>query len=243
MNSFQSPKYMNWFNRWSHLLDNFNKEVNSRNNTKISEFTQYINSYNIRFQRIDELNQKQPLTWLTRTRMTAPWWESPSGMMGTVESADAIAEALAAEWDTVSTKAEGACSVTSNTSWSNTSTDAVGTTIGVVPAQAAAERVIDAADRKPPFPRELMVGFPGESKAPTAALIVPATAVAIGVLLAVASGMEKGVETRRLDSLMGWEQYLESKEPSVAFCWFLLLEHWVAVLCLDQVMKVHVLHF
>jgi hypothetical protein len=42
----------------------------------------------------------------------------------------------------------------------------------------------------------------------------------------------------------GGEQ-LELKElsPSVSFCWFLLLEHWVAVLCLDQVMKVHVLHF
>ena len=55
---------------------------------------------------------------------------------------------------------------------------------------------------------------------------------------------KKGVETRRLDSLMGWEQ-LESKDPSpsVSFCCFLLLEHWVAVLCLDQVMKVHVLHF
>ena len=116
-------------------------------------------------------------------------------------------------------------------------------TMGAVLAQAAAERVIDAADRKPPFPGELTVGFLGESKAPTVVLMVPATAVAIGVLLAVASGMEKGVETRRLDSLMGWEQYLELKEPSVAFCWFLLLEHWAAVLCLDQMMKVHVLHF
>ena len=35
------------------------------------------------------------------------------------------------------------------------------------------------------------MGFPGESKAPTAVLMVHATAVAIGVLLAVDSGMEK----------------------------------------------------
>jgi hypothetical protein len=91
-----------------------------------------------------------------------------------------------------------------------------------VPARAAAEGVEDAADPKPPFPKELTVGFPGESKAPTVALMVHATAVAIGGLLAVDSGMEKGVEKgRRLDSLMGWEQ-LESKEPSssVSFCRF-----------------------
>ena len=56
---------------------------------------------------------------------------------------------------------------------------------------AAAERVMDAADHKPPFPGELTVGFSGELKAPTAVLMVPATAVAIGVLLAVALGMEK----------------------------------------------------
>ncbi len=31
--------------------------------------------------------------------------------------------------------------------------------MGAVLAQAAAERVIDAADRKPPFPGELTVGF------------------------------------------------------------------------------------
>jgi len=69
----------------------------------------------------------------------------------------------------------------SGTSGSNTSADAVGMTMGAVPTRAAAERVLDAADRKPPFPGELMVGFPGKSKAPTAALMVPATAVAIGV--------------------------------------------------------------
>ena len=116
----------------------------------------------------------------------------------------------------------------SGTSGSNTA-DAVGMTMGAVPARAAAEHVL---------------GFPGDSKAPTAALMVPATAVAIGALRAVDSGMEKGEETRRLDSLMGWEQ-LESKEPSlsVSFCWFLLLERWMAVLCLNQVRKVHVLHF
>ena len=46
-------------------------------------------------------------------------------------------------------------------------------------------------DCEPPFPRELTVGFLGKSKAPTAALMVSATAVVIGVLLAVAFGMEK----------------------------------------------------
>ena len=71
------------------------------------------------------------------------------------------------------------------------SADAVGMTMDAVPAWAAAELVLNAADRKPPFPGELTVGFPGESKAPTAVLMAPATAVAIGVLLAVASGMEK----------------------------------------------------
>ena len=71
------------------------------------------------------------------------------------------------------------------------SADAVGMTMGAVPAWAAAELALNAADRKPPFPGELTVGFPGESKAPTAVLMAPATAVAIGVLLAVASGMEK----------------------------------------------------
>ena len=60
-----------------------------------------------------------------------------------------------------------------------------------VPARAAAEGVEDAADPKPPFPKELTVGFPGESKAPTVALMVHATAVAIGGLLAVDSGIEK----------------------------------------------------
>ena len=62
--------------------------------------------------------------------------------------------------------------------------------MGAVPAWVA-KRVLDAADPKPPFPGELTVGFPGESKAPTAALMVHATAVAIGWLLAVDSGMEK----------------------------------------------------
>ena len=46
-------------------------------------------------------------------------------------------------------------------------------------------------DCEPPFPRELTEGFPGESKAPTAVLMVSATAVVIGVLLVVALGMEK----------------------------------------------------
>ena len=60
-----------------------------------------------------------------------------------------------------------------------------------VPARAAAEGVEDAADPKPPFPKELTVGFPGESKAPTVARMVHATAVAIGGLRAVDSGIEK----------------------------------------------------
>ena len=58
-----------------------------------------------------------------------------------------------------------------------------GVSMGAVRAWAAAERALDAADRKPPFPGDLKVGFLGESKEPTAALT--------GVLPAVASGMEK----------------------------------------------------
>jgi hypothetical protein len=60
---------------------------------------------------------------------------------------------------------------------------AVGVSMGAARAWAAAERVLDAADRKPPFPGDLKVGFLGESKEPTAALT--------GVLPSVASGMEK----------------------------------------------------
>jgi hypothetical protein len=43
---------------------------------------------------------------------------------------------------------------------------------------------------------------------------------------------------------MGWDES-EWKElsPFVSFCRFLLLKHRVAVLCLDQAMRVHVLHF
>jgi hypothetical protein len=60
---------------------------------------------------------------------------------------------------------------------------AVGVSMGAARAWAADERALDAADRKPPFPGDLKVGFLGESKEPTAALT--------GVLPAVASGMEK----------------------------------------------------
>jgi hypothetical protein len=119
-------------------------------------------------------------------------------------------------------------------------------TMDAVPAQTATELVLDAAVRKPPFPKELMLGFLGESKAPTAALMVPATVVAIGVLLAVASGMGKGGGDKKNRFPDGLGAYLELKEmspPVSSFCCFLLLEHWVAVLCLDQVMKVHVFHF
>ncbi len=81
-----------------------------------------------------------------------------------VESADAIAEASAAELDgAASAKAVRACSVMS-------SADAVGMTMGTVPARSgrsaaeqlallAAELVLDAADHKTPFPGELTVGF------------------------------------------------------------------------------------
>ncbi len=81
-----------------------------------------------------------------------------------VESADAIAEASAAELDdAASAKAVRACSVMS-------SADAVGMTMGAVPARPArlaaerlarlaAERVLDAADCKTPFPGELTVGL------------------------------------------------------------------------------------
>jgi hypothetical protein len=60
---------------------------------------------------------------------------------------------------------------------------AVGVSMGAAPAWAAAERALDAADRKPPFPGDLTVGFLGESKEPTAA--------PTGVLPSVASGIEK----------------------------------------------------
>ena len=54
----------------------------------------------------------------------------------------------------------------------------------------------------PPFPGELPVGFPGESKAPTAALMVSATVVVIGVLLALAVAL--GMEKRGGDKMAGF---------------------------------------
>ena len=78
-----------------------------------------------------------------------------------VESADAVADELAEELDdAASAKAERACSVMR-------SADAVGMTMGAVPVRSArsaaewlaAELVLDAADRKTPFPGELTVGF------------------------------------------------------------------------------------
>ncbi len=99
-----------------------------------------------------------------------------------VESADAIAEASAAELDgAASVKAVRACLVMR-------SADAVGINMVTVPARLVVgeltvgfARAAAAADRKPPFSGELTVGFPGKSKAPTAALMVPATEVAVGV--------------------------------------------------------------
>ncbi len=99
-----------------------------------------------------------------------------------VESADAIAEASAAELDgAASAKAVRACSVMS-------SADAVGMNMVAVPARLAVGELTvgfagaaAAADCKPPSPDELTVGFPGKPKAPTAALMVPATEVAVGV--------------------------------------------------------------
>ncbi len=99
-----------------------------------------------------------------------------------MESADAIAEALAAELDgAASAKAVRACLVMS-------SADAVGMNMVAVPARSAVgelmvgfARAAATADRKSPSPGELTVGFPGESKAPTAALMVPATEVAVVV--------------------------------------------------------------
>ena len=58
----------------------------------------------------------------------------------------------------------------SGTSGSITRSDAVGmTTMGAVPARVAAERVLDAADPKPPFPEELAVGSMGAVPARVAA--------------------------------------------------------------------------
>jgi hypothetical protein len=139
--------------------------------------------------------------------------------MGTVESVDATAEASAAELDAASTKAERACLVMSNTSAAVTSA-AVGMTLE---AALAWEHVMDPADRKPPFPGELTVGFPGKSKAPAAALMVPATAVAIGVLLAVASGMRKrgGDKKARFPDGLGAIFGVEGAKGAV--CCFLLV--------------------
>ena len=107
--------------------------------------------------------------------------------------------------------------VMSNTSAAVTSA-AVGMTLE---AALAWERVMDPADRKPPFPGELTVGFPGKSKAPAAALMVPATAVAIGVLLAVASGMRKrgGDKKARFPDGLG---AIFGVEGAVSVCIFLL---------------------
>ena len=63
--------------------------------------------------------------------------------------------------------------------------------VGMMLEAALAWEHVVGTDRKPPFLGELTVGFPGKSKAPRAALMVSVTAVVIGVLLAVASGMEK----------------------------------------------------
>jgi hypothetical protein len=86
-------------------------------------------------------------------------------------------------------------------------------------AVLAWERVV-GTDRQPPFPGELTVGFPDKAKAPTAVLMVPATAVAIGVLLAVASGMgkrggdKKAIFPDGLEAILGVDG---------AFCSFLLV--------------------
>ncbi len=111
---------------------------------------------------------------------------------------------------------EGACLVMSGTSGSISRSYAVGgmTTMGAVPARAVAERVLNtavpkvpfpgeltparaadervlnAADPKTPFPGELTVGSM-EAVPARAARMVHATAVAIGRLLAVDSGIEK----------------------------------------------------
>ena len=94
---------------------------------------------------------------------------------------------------------------------------AVGMKLEAVLARVAAEHVV-GTDCKPPFPGESTVGFPGKLVTPTVVLMVSATAVVIGALLAVALGKEKGVGKRWLDSLMGWGQCLVLKELFVAFC-------------------------
>ena len=60
---------------------------------------------------------------------------------------------------------------------SNTSAAVTSAAVGMaLEAALAWERVV-GTDREPSFPGELTVGFPGKSKAPTAALMVSATAV------------------------------------------------------------------
>ena len=108
------------------------------------------------------------------------------------------------------------------------SADAVGMNMVAVPARSAVGELTvgfapaaAAADCKPPSPGELTVGFPGESKAPTAVPMVPATAMAIGVLLAVASGMGKrgGDKKARFPDGLG---AIFGVEGAVSVCIFLL---------------------
>ncbi len=60
---------------------------------------------------------------------------------------------------------------------SDTSAAVTCTTVGMTLEAALAWEHVVGTDREPPFPGELTVGFPGKSKAPTAALMVSATAV------------------------------------------------------------------
>ncbi len=98
----------------------------------------------------------------------------------------------------------------------------VGMTLEEVLARAAAEHVMDAADRNTPFPGELTVSFLGKLKAPAAALMVSATAVVIGVLLAVALGKEKRGGDKMAGFLDGLGAMSGVEGAFVAFCWYLL---------------------
>ncbi len=103
---------------------------------------------------------------------------------------------------------------------SNTSAAVTCAAVGMTLEAALAWEHVVSTERKPPFPVELTVGFPGKSKAPTAALMVSATAVAIGVLLAVASGKEKrgGDKKARFPDGLGAISGVEE-----AVCCFLLV--------------------
>ena len=103
---------------------------------------------------------------------------------------------------------------------SNTSATVTSAAVGMMLGAVLAWECVLGTDWEPPFPGELTVGFPGELKAPTVALMVSATAVVIGVLLAVVLGIGKrgGDKMARFPDGLGAMSGVEG-----AVCCFLLV--------------------